>query len=243
LFDEILTTIIEGRFKSDREFQAYLPDAIYIKDIFNVDLDSVQPHDQLKSKKRDGSKQSIKYSYISTPLDLSKDTFEEAIKNNNYTKDECWINTLYDFYKDTLLSTNKKRIVISREIILNVLNRTEENIKEGLSVEDILPFFIKYKLRLRVFDMFCKLIFKYDPPSFNNNNKVLHCMTKGDHIYTLNYNIKSLEQKQNEEDDASEYIVKASPDYKVSKDDEETNYYKMINTVDDILKIIKEMEN
>ena len=113
------------------------------------------------------------------------------------------------FYKDTLLSTNKYRNVITREIILNVLNTTEENIKEGLSVEDILTFFIKYKLRLRVFDMFCKLIFRYDPPSFNNHNKVLYCMTKGDHIYTLNYNIKSLEQKQNDEDN-SEYIVKAS---------------------------------
>jgi hypothetical protein len=79
MFDEILTTIVEGRSKSDREFQAYLPDAIYIKDIFGVDLDSVEPHDRLKSKKRNDSKQSIKYSYISTPLDLSKDTFEEAI--------------------------------------------------------------------------------------------------------------------------------------------------------------------
>jgi isopentenyldiphosphate isomerase len=66
-------------------------------------------------------------------------------------------------------------------------------------------------------------------------------MTKGDHIYTLNYNIKSLEQKQNEEQE-NEYIVKASSDYKVSKDDEEVNYYRMINTVDDILKIIKELE-
>jgi hypothetical protein len=77
---------------------------------------------------------------------------------------------LYDFYKDTLLSTNKNRNVITREIILNVLNRTEDNIKEGLSVEDILPFFIKYKLRLRVFDMFYKLIFKYDPPLLTSNN-------------------------------------------------------------------------
>ena len=89
--------------------------------------------------------------------------------------------------------------------------------------------------------MFYKLIFKYDPPSFNNNNSPLYCMTKGDHIYTLNYNIKSLEQKQNEEQE-NEYIVKASSDYKVSKDDDEVNYYRMINTADDILKIIKELE-
>ena len=62
-------------------------------------------------------------------------------------------------YKDTLLSTHRNRNVITREIISNVLNRTEANIKEGFSVEDILPFFVKYKLRLRVFDMFYKLIF------------------------------------------------------------------------------------
>jgi hypothetical protein len=66
-------------------------------------------------------------------------------------------------------------------------------------------------------------------------------MTKGDHIYTLNYNIKSLEQQQNEED-KNQYIVKASSDYKVSKDDEETNYYRMVNTVDDIFRIIKEIQ-
>ena len=66
-------------------------------------------------------------------------------------------------------------------------------------------------------------------------------MTKGDHIYTLNYNIKSLEQKQNEEDD-SEYIVKASSDYRVGKDDDPINYYKMVDTVDDILRIIKEIQ-
>jgi len=133
VFQKILLAITLGKYKNkdDAPIFMYDPVAIYIKDIFNVDLDSVQPHDQLKSKKRDGSKQSIKYSYISTPLDLSKDTFEEAIKNTHYTKDECWINTLYVFFFFTKISTNKNRNVITREIILNVLNRTEENIKEG----------------------------------------------------------------------------------------------------------------
>jgi len=141
-FNSIIEQIIfsEKTNNGDGYIEHYLPDAIYIKDMFKLDLDNVKPHDQVKTKKRNDSKQSIKYSYISTPLDLSKDTFAEAIKNNNYIKNECWINTLYDFYKDTLLSTNKKRNVITREIILNVLNRTEEDIKEGLSVEDGLPF-------------------------------------------------------------------------------------------------------
>jgi hypothetical protein len=62
---------------------------------------------------------------------------------------------------------------------------------------------------------------------------------KGDHIYTLNHNIKSLEQKHDEHD---ECIIKVSSDYIVREDTEQSIYHKMIDNVDDILKIIKETE-
>jgi len=101
--------------------------------------------------------------YINTEFDLTTDTFTEAIDNDNYVVNECWLNTLYDFYKDTLLSTTKQRNVITRQKILEIIDRTEDNIKEGLTFEDVIPFFIKYKLRLTVFDMFYKLIFSYKP--------------------------------------------------------------------------------
>ena len=39
----------------------------------------------------------------------------------------------------------------------------DRNIREGLSIEEVLPFFQKYKLKLRVFDIFYNLIYKYDP--------------------------------------------------------------------------------
>ena len=73
-------------------------------------------------------------------MDLTKDTFKEAIQNNNYTKDECFLNTIYDFYRDNLLNPDKKRNVINREIILETIGKTEENVKEGLSIDDVLPF-------------------------------------------------------------------------------------------------------
>ena len=72
------------------------------------------------------------------------------------------INTIYDNYKDTLLSLNKRN-VITRESILQIISKTEDNIKDGLSIEDMLPFFKKYSLSVRIFDAFYKLIFKYDP--------------------------------------------------------------------------------
>ena len=47
----------------------------------------------------------------------------------------------YDFYGDNLLSQERKRNLITREIILEILGKTEEHIKEGLSITEVLPFF------------------------------------------------------------------------------------------------------
>ena len=48
---------------------------------------------------RDATKQSIYYRYIETNLNMNVDTFKEAIENKNYTKNECWINSIYDVLK------------------------------------------------------------------------------------------------------------------------------------------------
>ena len=54
---------------------------------------------------------------------------------------ECWINTLYDNYDQTLLRSDKQKNLITRETILEVLGRTEDNIKEGVTIKEVLPFF------------------------------------------------------------------------------------------------------
>ena len=59
------------------------------------------------------------------------------------------------------MRTDKRRSMITRETILQVLDRTDDNIKQGLTIDDVLPFFVKYKLRLRVFNVFHKRIFRY----------------------------------------------------------------------------------
>ena len=76
--------------------------------------------------KRSEDKVSIKYKYSSTQIDVSKNTFKEVIERKSYIKDECWVNSIYDFYKDSLVRTDKKRNLITREIILKDLGRTEE---------------------------------------------------------------------------------------------------------------------
>ena len=130
--------------------------------------------------KRSEDKVGIKYRYSSTQIDVSKSTFKEAIETQNYIKDECWINSIYDFYKDSLLRPDKKRNLITREIILKDLDRTEENIKNGLTIYDVLPFFQKHKPKLRGSNIFYKCIFKYDPPVENYNNKPMYVVADGD---------------------------------------------------------------
>jgi hypothetical protein len=74
------------------------------------------------------------------------------------------------------------RYRVTRAHILELLDKTEDNIKEGLRISEVVPFFRKFKLRLRVYDIFHKLVFKYDPEVPNFNNKPMYCMFHESHI-------------------------------------------------------------
>ena len=87
-----------------------------------------------------------------------------------------------------------------------ILNKTEATVKLGISVNDVLPFFQHYKLSLRVIDVFGKMICRHDPETRYPHNKVMYCMVKGNHVYTFNHNLASLEQKMNAK---PEFYVKA----------------------------------
>ena len=73
--------------------------------------------------------------------------------------------------------------------------KTEENVKDGLRIQEIVPFFVKNKLKLRVYDIFYKLVFKYDPPIDHMNNPAMFCLCHEKHVYILNDNLESLAQK------------------------------------------------
>jgi hypothetical protein len=213
--------------------------AVYLMNITDSETKG-RAFEPRKRKNRDTTKVGAYYLYNYVAMDLSKDTFKEAIKNHNYTKDECFLNTIYDFYRDNLLSPDKKRNVITREIILDTIGKTEENVKEGLSIDDVLPFFEKHRLQLRIFDKFYHEIFKYDPPVRNHHNKAMYCMMADDHIYTLNHNVKRLEQKQDADCEEIKPLTVGN-DYMI-KEDAEAREAKMIDTIDDILMVAKTIE-
>ena len=174
--------------------------------------------------------------YITTTLDIKYDNLKQSIENKNYIENECWINTLMDYYGETILSPDRAlRFRITREKLLDILNVSEETIKEGLSVRDVLPFFEKFKLCLKVFDEVGKLIYKYIPDSPNKNEKRCYVQLKGNHIYTLNNNLEKLRLKDVEEEELC--IYEPSPNYYINEEAEPIKA-KMINSIDDIPSII-----
>jgi hypothetical protein len=67
-----------------------------------------KPANPKRTTKKTTENIAIKYAYISNELDLSKNTFKEAIEKKHYLKNQCWINTLMDVYEDNLLSRISK---------------------------------------------------------------------------------------------------------------------------------------
>ena len=100
-------------------------------------------------------------------------------------------------------------------------------------------FFEKYNLQLRVINEFGKIIYKYDPEKRNRHHKAMFCMVKGNHIYTLNCDIKSLEQNQNKE---LETVVTASSEC-ITYEEAASSPCKMISNINDILKLAKEFDS
>ena len=58
------------------------------------------------------------------------------MKIENRRDDECWLNALADYYGDTVLG----REVFSRERLLKLIGVTEENVKDGCSLPNVIPF-------------------------------------------------------------------------------------------------------
>ena len=231
----------DGHFR-EREPKApgYL-DGIYILDwaVTGGGVKRDAAADPQETRKRaSGGKVAIQFKYCSNQLDLSKRTFRDALQKGRHHVSECWINTLYDNYEQTLLRTDKKKNLVTREAILEVLGRTEEDIKEGLTIKEVLPFFAKYKLKLRVYDVFYNLIHKYDPEVPNFNHRPFYCVTDGDHIYTLNKDLDSLAQKSED----NEYKVSVGSNFHIPDKPSEKSNHIIIEHIDEMLEILIEQK-
>ena len=94
------------------------------------------------------------------------------------------MNAITEIYCDTILASDRRH-VLTRAKLLEMIGKTEDSIKNGCTVADVLPFFEHFKIPIRLFDYLFKCIFRYDPQNVNYHNKAFYALVKDDHIYNL----------------------------------------------------------
>jgi hypothetical protein len=132
---------------------------------------------------------------------------------------------------------------LTYENLVKLLNLKDYGKTEGIpcSIKDALPFFERFKLGLFVYDVYQKLIFKYEPEDKekNKNYKILQLITKDDHMYEVNEKGKSLTHTvERDEEDLEEMFV--SDNYNLNRRPLEDFKIHMIDNLEDITKYIKQ---
>ena len=89
------------------------------------------------------------------------------------------MNAILDNYSHTLLAQKNN----NREKILEIINKTEDDVKNGLSVNEMMPFFEHFSIPLRVYDCMGECIVRYDPEKRNHHYKAMYCLVKNDHLF------------------------------------------------------------
>ena len=205
--------------KTDLQLRDMMPDmidyidAIQILKVIEVDDDG-KDYDIEDEGLKDTTNISIYNFYHQTVIDTEKETLKEAIQNNNYRDNECWINHLLETYEGTELTREKRGSLaktLSRKKILELLNTTEEDIHEyGISINAMKKVFQFFNLPVKLYNYQCQLIFQYFPSNYTkgHSKRIFTALIKNNHIYPINANQDRLSQV-----DAKEKCL----DIKVSK--------------------------
>ena len=208
-------------------------DAIKIQQVEKISK-SGEKFDIMKENLTDGIQHvSMYHRYIYTDLNSNLTTLRQAIENSTHVENQCWINSLSDFYQDTLMGYGKRN-QLTREKIIEIIGRSDFY-SNGASIEEMDKVFKAFKIPARIYNSFNKLIYKHEPEHNKRRIKPFYAIVKNSHIYTINNDLKSIEQKQNEEEERP--LVKASTDYHLNEK-EEPPEFKMFRDTHDILKMV-----
>ena len=235
--------------KTDLQLRDMMPDmidyidAIQILKVIEVDDDG-KDYDIEDEGLKDTTNISIYNFYHQTVIDTEKETLKEAIQNNNYKDNECWINHLLETYEGTELTREKRGSLaktLSRKKILELLNTTEEDIHEyGISINNMKKVFQFFNLPVKLYNYQCQLIFQYFPSDYGRGHRkrIFTALIKNNHIYPINANQDRLSQVDGKEKSLD---IKVSKNFYIT-DKTAPPKYKMFSHIDELLKLTDQDE-
>ena len=234
--------------KTDLQLRDMMPDmidyidAIQILKVIEVDDDG-KDYDIEDEGLKDTANISIYNFYHQTLIDPEKETVKEAIQNNNYRDNECWINHLLETYEGTELTREKRGSLaktLSRKKILELLNTTEEDIHEyGISINNMKKVFQFFSIPVKLYNYQSQLIFQFIPSNYGNGHRkrIFTALIKNNHIYPINANQERLCQLSGQ----PSFEFTASKNFYIT-DKTEPPKYKMFSHIDELLKLTDQDE-
>ena len=84
-----------------------------------------------------------------------------------------------------------------------------------------------------MFDVYGERMYKFDPFIDSRHNRPFYVLNDGNHIYTLDHELKNLQQRLEEESDNT--ILTVSNSYYINPNPKPITYI-MINDIDDLFK-------
>ena len=150
----------------------------------------------LKSRKlKDNTKKVLCCRYMKIVKNPKCTDIENLVVDISTVKGGCWIDLLLNVYTK---SFNKrcKRFKISVDTLIDFLGRKPDN-DYSYSIEEVLPFFVKFKLTLKVHDVKGRELFSYMPEKYNDNHPKSMIIVSNNHVYRMNYLIASIEHRVN----------------------------------------------
>ena len=167
--------------------------------------------------------QTLYNKYIDTELNMDAITLEEMILQKG-NKNECWLNAIEQYY------TKYPKIKSDRKSVMQIIGKND--ISNGLTVMDVLPFFEKYKIPMKIFNCIDELV--YYLPGTNREIPIFYAVQKNKHITVMNYNIKSLSHKK-----PKEITIPISNQYMIRDNKNTETKFIMISNINDLVEIIK----
>ena len=250
LFDGPLYKKVMMTMRTDREFQNLISsqvydyaDAIRIEEIVDVSDVSAGDIDIREERLRDAENMGIYHRYIETEVDATYHTIRDAIQNQKYRENECWINALVDTFEGSELMRQKRGKLaktLSREKVLELLNMKEDEfIEQGASINQMDVVFKHFNIPARIYNFCNQMVYSHDPPKNSSNvrSRNFTALVKNNHIYTVNYDLNSLSKRADVED----FEFNVSQNFYIS-DKEEPVKYKSFDNVDELLKLTDEDE-
>lgn len=231
-----------------------ISDKIIAFKIGNIQIQQIQyvaPKQITKKVMNDGSKIAINNKYTKYITNIESTKFKDLVQfefndyiKQNYRPKSCFLTTIINRCYNRFNRIDSKGVRRNKELTYDYLcdlfeipNKPSHN---ALSIEDVQNKFLsKYNfVSLYVYDCYMNLIYKHQAQ--DKDNVSIRVMMVDDHIYELNDNLNSLEQKVNKEDDERDSI-KVSNKYQILKPIEQEKTKELfIETEQEIIKQIVE---